>query len=192
MEHKKVFTKRLEKLRGDRSNTEFAAFLGLSRQTVGFYLNGDRVPDFFSLIAIAQRCDVTVDYLLGLSDAKRHDTDLQAVCKYTGLSGEAVERLHEPDTTLPLNPLINLMLSDDSVEYTEDVLKNFLTAKTCYKNHLRARNGELYEGIDAPPEMTTHEDGTVTLNAEKAYLVYLDNAAEGAKILMDHAIWRDE
>ncbi len=192
MEHNKIFTKRFDKLRGSRSNTEFAAFLGLSRQTVGFYLNGERVPDFNSLIIIAQKCQVPVDYLLGLSDTKSYDADLQAVCKYTGLSGEAVERLHEPDTTLPLHTLINLMLSDYSVEYTEDALKNFLTAKICYENHLRARDRELYEGIDAPPEMTIHGDGTVTLNAEKAYSFYLNMAADDIKLLMDNAIWRDE
>ena len=40
-----IFTERFRKLQGDRSNTEFAEFLEISRQTVGFYCNGDRLPD---------------------------------------------------------------------------------------------------------------------------------------------------
>ena len=192
MEHNKIFTKRFDKLRGSRSNTEFAAFLGLSRQTVGFYLNGDRVPDFNSLIIIAQKCQVPVDYLLGLSDTKSYDADLQAVCKYTGLSGEAVERLHEPDTTFPLQPIINAMLSDDLVSFTEEILKDFSTAKNCYERHLEAKKAELYEGIDAPPKITTHEDGTVTLDASTAYSIYLNYAAQSATQLMEFAILGDE
>ena len=39
-----IFTERFRSLQEDRTNTEFADFLGLSRQTVGFYCNGDRLP----------------------------------------------------------------------------------------------------------------------------------------------------
>ncbi len=54
------------------SITEFADMLGLTRQTVGYYINGDRIPDSEKLLQICQRCDVSADYLLGLtSDPKR-------------------------------------------------------------------------------------------------------------------------
>lgn len=68
----KVFQERFELLRKehDLNNTDFAKFLEMSRQTVGFYLNGDRIPDALNLIGIAQKCDVSVDWLLGLSDFK--------------------------------------------------------------------------------------------------------------------------
>ena len=48
-----VFSERLRELQGDRSSVEFAAFLGMSRQTIGFYLNGDRIPD---ILALRQPC----------------------------------------------------------------------------------------------------------------------------------------
>ena len=64
------FRARLRELQGDRSNVEFAAFLGMSRQTIGFYLNGDRIPDILALRQIAERCNVSADWLLGLSDIK--------------------------------------------------------------------------------------------------------------------------
>lgn len=88
-----IFTERFRKLQGERSNTEFADFLGISRQTVGFYCNGDRVPDALTLVKIAQTCGVSADWLLGLSEVKTFDIDLQKVCRFTKLSEEAVKFL---------------------------------------------------------------------------------------------------
>lgn len=64
----KVFRDRFDLLRQERnfSNTEFSKFLDMSRQTVGFYLNGNRVPDALTLIKIAEKCNVSADWLLGL------------------------------------------------------------------------------------------------------------------------------
>lgn len=39
-----AFEKRLTELKGAMSQGEFANLLGISRQTMGFYLNGDRLP----------------------------------------------------------------------------------------------------------------------------------------------------
>ncbi len=105
------FMQRLKKLRGDRSNTEFATFLGLSRQTVGFYLNGDRVPDFNSLKIIAQKCQVPADYLLGLSDVKSYDADLQSVCRYTGLSEEAIKAVRKIAKDEPLSVILEKFIT---------------------------------------------------------------------------------
>ena len=68
-----IFTERFRELQGERSNTEFADFLGISRQTVGFYFNGDRVPDALTLVKISQRCGVSADWLLGLSNFVNHE-----------------------------------------------------------------------------------------------------------------------
>ena len=63
-----IFTQRFRELQGSRTNTEFAKILGMSRQTVGFYCNGDRIPDAVALRQIAESCSVSVDWLLGLSE----------------------------------------------------------------------------------------------------------------------------
>ncbi|HIQ79133.1 MAG TPA: helix-turn-helix transcriptional regulator, partial [Candidatus Scatomorpha intestinavium] len=72
------FTERFRELRGERDNTEFGKFLSISRQTVGFYCNGDRIPDALGLKQIAEKCGVSADWLLGLSEFKtienRHST----------------------------------------------------------------------------------------------------------------------
>lgn len=77
------------------SNTEFAAFLGMSRQTVGFYCNGDRIPDAEGLKEIAVKCNVSADWLLGMSDVRDTDVDIKQIHKYTGLSPNAIETLHD-------------------------------------------------------------------------------------------------
>ena len=75
-----IFKERFRELQGEMSNTEFADFLGMSRQTVGFYLNGNRVPDIIGLEQISSKCNVSADWLLGLSAVKSLDTDCKSVC----------------------------------------------------------------------------------------------------------------
>lgn len=93
-----IFTRRFRELQGERSNTEFADFLGLSRQTVGFYCNGDRLPDVITLSQIAEKCSVSTDYLLGQSDVRTQVPEIQSICKYTGLTESAVEWIHSIST----------------------------------------------------------------------------------------------
>ena len=87
--------KRLVELQGERTQEEFAQEIGISRQTMGFYLRGERIPDSKTLLRICEECNVSADWLLGLSEAIRPDTELQAVCAYTGLSEDSVSLLHE-------------------------------------------------------------------------------------------------
>lgn len=82
MEQKKlsVFSERFHCLRirslnhrGEpMSQAEFAAYLGISRPTIGFYENGTRYPDAYVLNQIASKCHVSADWLLGLSDFMTH------------------------------------------------------------------------------------------------------------------------
>lgn len=89
------FRERFRKLQGDRTNTEFADFLGMSRQTVGFYCNGDRIPDALGIKTIAEKCGVSADWLLGLSDERAVNGDLAQASRYTGLSADSVNVLHK-------------------------------------------------------------------------------------------------
>ena len=94
-----IFTERFRSLQGDRTNTEFADFLGLSRQTVGFYCNGDRLPDVVTLKQIAGKCGVTTDWLLG-HNTPSTEADVCIACAVTGLSREAILKLKNlPDNS---------------------------------------------------------------------------------------------
>ena len=88
-----IFTERFRKLQGERSNTEFANYLGISRQTVGFYCNGDRLPDIVTLKMIAEKCDVSADWLLGSTDISNSDIKKRDICQKLGLSPDTVDAL---------------------------------------------------------------------------------------------------
>lgn len=85
-----IFKERFRELQCEMSNTEFADFLGMSRQTVGFYLNGNRVPDIIGLEQIARKCNVSADWLIGLSNVKSFDGDVKSASNYLELSEDAV------------------------------------------------------------------------------------------------------
>ena len=121
---------------------ELADHLGIQHNTISYYLKGERVPDYPKLVAIAEYFNVSTDYLLGRTDTKTVDKDIQMICKYTGLSEEAVKRLHNccysEDTKKVLSFLIapksksrffddllnvSVDLSDYQVKYLEIVRK---------------------------------------------------------------------
>ena len=126
-----IFAERFHLLRGPMSQASFGQFLGVSAATVGFYENGARLPDAEILQGIAQKCNVSADWLIGSTDVKQPDTTTQAVCSYTGLSEKAVTTLHDskfqftyddPDTVTgieyetgptPLREFISRLLEKD-------------------------------------------------------------------------------
>lgn len=87
------FQAAFNELMGDMTIKDFADKLGMSRATVGFYSAGQRIPDALGIKAIAEKCGVSADWLLGLSETKTISADVQDVCKQTGLSEEIVKYL---------------------------------------------------------------------------------------------------
>ena len=95
-----IFTSRFRTLRRDRSQAEFADFLEISRPTVGFYENGERIPDASTLARICEKCEVSADWLLGLTkDRKREPSAMDELylseesyntlfCLSNGLTGD--------------------------------------------------------------------------------------------------------
>lgn len=65
-------TSRLKELREDKGISQdiLAELIGVCRSAYGHYETGDRQIPLDSLIKIARYFDVTVDYLLGISDTK--------------------------------------------------------------------------------------------------------------------------
>ena len=118
-----IFAERFNQLRGESSIIEFAELLGMSRQTVGFYLNGTRIPDALTLRQISEKCSVSADWLLGLSDVREQDAEIRQICNYTGLSEAAVLRLHEyteifsKHITNIVADLINKLCCSTSISY---------------------------------------------------------------------------
>lgn len=93
----KVFPTRLRELMEERriNQQQLADSIGVRRQTISNYTNGQSSPDWETLVKIAQLFHVSSDYLLGLSNAATDDRNERFVCEYTGLSSDAVEKLHQ-------------------------------------------------------------------------------------------------
>lgn len=95
-----IFKERLRELSYQyESNTKFAEAMGVSRQTLGHWLNSDRTPDMDMLVKICKALNVSTDYLTGLSDNNSLDSDIQAVSMATGLSTDSIKNIKNLDKT---------------------------------------------------------------------------------------------
>ena len=83
-----IFRDRLNILLGDMSTTDFADKVDVSRQTMGFYLNGERIPDSLTLARICKVCSVSSDWLLGLTNDPK---PRPCAADELGLSNRAIE-----------------------------------------------------------------------------------------------------
>lgn len=107
------FQKAFLELKGSMTIQEFSRLLGMSRQSVGFYSHGDRVPDAIGVRTIAKKCNVSADWLLGLTDQKNPDATIRVICDQTGLSEDFVSWLEShKDYASQIEKLSNLMIEN--------------------------------------------------------------------------------
>lgn len=130
-----IFKERLNALLAGRSITFFANRLGISRQTMGFYLSGERIPDIKTLRQICESCGVSSDWLIGLSDVRSTDASVKRLCEYTGLSEETVNSFRE---TMLVEGNQKLQGINQFFGWSSGVVREF--------------NQNIYEAINAPDE----------------------------------------
>ena len=96
-EHRQLpkFYERFRELRGDMTQSDFAKKTGLSRPTIGFYENGERLPDAYKLKQIAEKCGVSADWLLGMTDVRSTDMEDRHMADELNLSTMAIDALRE-------------------------------------------------------------------------------------------------
>lgn len=112
---------RIGELRTDHDMTqiEFAEFLGISRQSIGFYESGKRVPDASTIRQICEKCDVSADWLLGLPGEKTNRKAEKIIGRAVGLS---------PETARWLSSEVNGVISAESplARYASHSISAFL------------------------------------------------------------------
>lgn len=91
------FATRLRELLAETNTTQpmLAAAVGVSRQAVGQWKDGNTVPDILDFQKIADYFDVSLEYLAGRTDVKTVDVNKQSICEYTGLSENSIRVLHD-------------------------------------------------------------------------------------------------
>lgn len=79
---------RLRKLIKDHNITQdqLSKAVGVSRGSIGQYVNGDSTPKYDALIAIAKYFNVSTDYLLGITDIAFANINVRAICEQTNLN----------------------------------------------------------------------------------------------------------
>lgn len=75
---------------------ELAYRLHVKRQIISYYesVESERTPNIDILATMAGLFNTTTDYLLGRTDVQSIDTEIKAVCDYTGLSESAIQTTH--------------------------------------------------------------------------------------------------
>lgn len=104
-----IFKRRLKELRGDTKQQEVANAIGISRATLGYYENGDRKPDIEVLARIAEYFHVSCDYLLGFTDVKTPNEEVQNISNLTGLNEHSASFLAD-------NYKLSIQKTDDPFE----------------------------------------------------------------------------
>ena len=115
---KAPFPTNLRGLMKERNVTQkmLAKAIEMRPQTVSLYTTGQSAPDINCLNKIANYFNVSTDYLLGRTEAPTIDATPRAVCDYTGLSQDVVDRLHQEllsnDSTWNIGRLDSLLSSN--------------------------------------------------------------------------------
>ena len=118
-----VFSTRLKELRQECGLTieEFASEVGVSKSSVGYYENQNRLPDLAVAAKMADVLNVTTDYLVGRSNARTQTPKLKNICDYVGLSDKSVEMLAQLKAENPKRlSIINLLLEQAADDITDD------------------------------------------------------------------------
>lgn len=118
MSVKNSFATRLKSLREREglNQGQLAKELGISRGSISFYENGDRIPDIETFAMICDFFNVSYDYLLGKSDLEKSNIEVEAIREYTHLTEWNIELLHQyhKDYLIDvLNDIITPLLSFD-------------------------------------------------------------------------------
>lgn len=98
-----LFPQRIAAIRKDLklSQEKFGELAGVSQRTVAFWEAGERMPSHATISALADRLDVSVDYLLGRSDEKARTKRKQPAVQNGELLEDVIARVRDlPDPAL--------------------------------------------------------------------------------------------
>ena len=95
------------------SQVDLAKKIGISNVTISRYLSGDRIPRLDVITKIASAFNVSIDYLLGISDKKNNDHS---------------QENHDLDIALLAQSLFNLEGNNHLSKNQIELIKNLLLA----------------------------------------------------------------
>lgn len=110
----------------DTKQKDLAKYLGVTDNTVSYFVSGKRSPNIEQIIKISELLNVSTDFLLGKSTPKTPiDTEkgrlIRSICEHTGLEEDAVDFLAESkDDCLSdiYNDFLNFFIANTNEELT--------------------------------------------------------------------------
>ena len=149
MSVKNRFATRLKALRerNGLNQGQLAKKLGISRGSISFYENGDRVPDIETFDMICDFFNVSYDYLLGKSELAENNIEVKAIREYTHLTDENINNLHEikeEDRKQIINDFIFALLKNRSfiteIQHYIEYVNIYIHAKELFYCDMAKKN----------------------------------------------------
>lgn len=189
-----LFPSRLRALREEKgvSQAGLAAVLGVSKSTIGLYETGDTLPDIKTADELADYFGISTDYLLGRTDVRSCDIQIQSVCSYTGLSEDTIEQiLYWKDDDREFLHFLDQILLSGSFHMLMYHAEN-------YRECIRAE--EIYWKLKEDFALIERGKKNKGLRIRQTFDSFLNKTVKEAqypkeiksKILAEHKIWNDE
>ena len=76
-----IFISRLEQVRKEKglTQTKLASKAGITKSAMSWYIRRKRIPRGDILVSIARALDVSIDYLVGISNVKKRQTNADRI-----------------------------------------------------------------------------------------------------------------
>jgi len=102
--NKSVLSRRIIELRGDKSRKEFASLIGMSEGAVEKYEKKLSIPSSEVAVRISEIGDVSIEWLLGLSDRRKPNIDADSAAAVIITAGKVAETIAERIDDIPYDP----------------------------------------------------------------------------------------
>lgn len=129
--YNEILPSRIRALIADSGATQnqIAKEIGVTRQSISQYCDGSTVPNADKLLKLAQYFNVSADYLLGITNAKTIDKDVQFICEYTGLNESVIASLADRELPNYIAKLLNLFSKSYQTEYLCKSIINYINTE---------------------------------------------------------------
>lgn len=117
-----TFPMRIKELRSSlcKTQSDFADFIGTTQSALSGYENGERTPSYEVLIAISQKCNVSLDWLCGLSDTMTLDNHIDTYKDIFRLFVTVLDARYENKENIPIIDTIDTETSSVTLTLHKD------------------------------------------------------------------------
>ena len=195
--YNEILPTRIRALIADSGATQnqIAKEIGVTRQSISQYCDGSTVPNADKLLKLAQYFNVSADYLLGITNAKTIDKDVQFICEYTGLNESVIASLADRELPNYIAKLLNLFSKSYQTEYLCKSIINYINTENleirgtdyfdfgdmdCIQNAPKL-NWLFYKSVDTNGDTTISQENIDNSFWENYFLIEVQKTLTKAK-----------